>query len=153
MPKLPDWKRILYYLKDRGDKEVNINTLIRGQFYGTKRIIEYTGRISDARKKLGCTCGENTETCKADEHIISTRRNFVKYTSGRGKTIGNLTNPQSPRPEPSLDVMKLSKDKALKRTQKRISKNPDDPFYQKLLNWQQSMEVDPLEEQVAQGLL
>jgi len=143
----PDWLRILDYFRSRPDEEINAyNELVVNNLH----ILEYTGRISDARKQIGCNCGRgNPKLCSAKEHIINTRKGYYKYVL-EGRAKGETSKS---RPSPSFEIFSISKSQAMKKTQERIEANPNDEFYQKLLNWQKNIQVSPLEEQVAESLL
>lgn len=73
--------RILKLFRNSGGRLISSSELVMGEYYGTKKIIEYTGRITDARKELGCTCGENKHTCQAQEHIVNVKTNWYQYQS------------------------------------------------------------------------
>lgn len=76
-----DRDRLLAYFRDHPNQEICCTTLVEGDYYGTKKIIEYTGRIKNARDFLGCTCGEEPLYCQADEHIINTRKGYYKFVT------------------------------------------------------------------------
>lgn len=73
--------RILKLFRNSGGRLISSSELVMGEYYGTKKIIEYTGRITDARRELGCTCGENKHTCQAQEHIVNVKTNWYQYQS------------------------------------------------------------------------
>lgn len=83
---MTDKERILQLFRNSHGILINVNTIIDGQFYGTKRIIEYTGRISDARKELGCTCGVSVQHCEATEHIQNVKTNWYRYVCNEAET-------------------------------------------------------------------
>jgi hypothetical protein len=76
---MTDAKRILALFRQRPNTEICCTELVMGQFFGTKKIIEYTGRLKNARDILGCTCGEDKNSCTASEHIVNTRKGFYKF--------------------------------------------------------------------------
>ena len=77
--------RILALFRNSNGRLVSSTELVMGEYYGTKKIIEYTGRICDARKELGCTCGESKQTCEAQEHIVNVKTNWYQYQSSLPK--------------------------------------------------------------------
>lgn len=84
---MTDKQRILAHFRNSNGRLISCSELVDGQFYGTKRIIEYTGRIADARKELGCTCGKDQTSCEAQEHIINTKTNWYQYRSDSKKEV------------------------------------------------------------------
>lgn len=76
-----DTQRVIALFRASKGKMITNHEIIRGQFYGIKPILEYTGRISEARKEFGCTCGQDKDTCTASEHIISVGDNKFIYKS------------------------------------------------------------------------
>lgn len=79
-----------------------------GEYYGNKKIIEYTGRICDARKELGCTCGESKQLCEAQEHIINVKTNWYQYKS-------SLPQKEVVIPEREKTMVTYSTDQQLKK--------------------------------------
>ena len=77
--------RILALFRNSNGRLISSTELVMGEYYGTKKIIEYTGRICDARKELGCTCGESKQTCEAQEHIVNVKTNWYQYQSSLPK--------------------------------------------------------------------
>lgn len=72
--KTPDRQRLLNYLKSNQNREVNAFVEIVNGLH----ILEYTGRLTDARKMIGCVCSSGL-TCTSLEHIINTRKGYYKY--------------------------------------------------------------------------
>lgn len=62
------------FVRNTGGREFHFNEIVRGL-----NIIEYSGRISDVRKKFDCTCGQDKRTCTAIEHIQNTRKCYYRY--------------------------------------------------------------------------
>lgn len=77
--------RILALFRNSNGRLISSTELVMGEYYGTKKIIEYTGRIKDARDEIGCTCGENKHTCTAQEHIVNVKTNWYQYQSSLPK--------------------------------------------------------------------
>lgn len=78
---MTDANRLLAFFRDNPNRDVCCTQLVAGEFYGHKKIIEYTGRLKDARDILGCTCGKDKNSCTASEHIINTRKGFYKFVT------------------------------------------------------------------------
>lgn len=140
----PDWQRILEYFRSRPDQEINAyNELVVNNLH----ILEYTGRISDARKQIGCNCGRgNPKLCSAGEHIINTRKGYYKYTLTTGGRDDWRQTSSTPRPS-FVEVM-VSKEQVLAKTKQRLAANPQDNFYQKLLNWQERLASDDISQEL-----
>lgn len=83
--KMTNKNRILALFRNSNGRLISSTELVMGEYYGTKKIIEYTGRICDARKELGCTCGESKQTCEAQEHIVNVKTNWYQYQSSLPK--------------------------------------------------------------------
>lgn len=82
---MTDRERVLALFRNSNGILISSSMLIDGQYYGTKRIIEYTGRIKDARNEIGCTCGKDQRLCTAQEHIINVKTNWYRYVSSKTK--------------------------------------------------------------------
>lgn len=82
-----DMTRVLLLFRQSAGRMITNHEIIRGQFFGTKPILEYTGRITDARKEINCTCGKDKKSCIALEHIISVGDNKFIYKSSLVKQI------------------------------------------------------------------
>lgn len=76
---MTDKQRLLEYFKSKPNTEVNAYTEIVG--VEGLRILEYSGRISDLREDLGCTCGKDPAECTASEHILNTRKGYYKFVT------------------------------------------------------------------------
>lgn len=74
-----DTQRVLKLFRSSEGRVIRNNEIIQGNFYGTKPVLEYTGRMSDARKIIDCTCGQDKDSCTALEHIISIGNNKFIY--------------------------------------------------------------------------
>jgi hypothetical protein len=78
-------KRIPALFRNSNGRLISATELVMGEYYGSKKIIEYTGRIKDARDEIGCTCGENKNGCQAQEHIVNVKTNWYQYKSSLPK--------------------------------------------------------------------
>lgn len=54
-------------------RNVNLHEIL------AKGIVEYTGRITDVRKRWGCICGKDSSTCTANEHIVNVKTGWYRY--------------------------------------------------------------------------
>lgn len=106
---MTDAQRILALFRHSNGRLITSGEMVAGQFYGKKPIIEYTGRITDARNELGCTCGQDQSTCKAQEHIRNVKQNYYQYVSSL---------PKKPKLEPTetFDVEVVKKMAVLTRS-------------------------------------
>lgn len=75
---MTDKQRLLEYFKTKPNTEVNAYLEIVASGL---RILEYSGRISDIREDLGCTCGKDPAECTASEHILNTRKGYYKFVT------------------------------------------------------------------------
>jgi len=71
---MTDTLRVLQLFRQYANLEFNHRKIV-----DDLRISEYTGRITDAREVLGCTCGKDKSTCTAREHIVNTRKGYYKF--------------------------------------------------------------------------
>lgn len=71
---MTDVNRVIQLFKDNPNREINHRRIV-----DDLRISEYTGRITDAREILGCTCGKDKTTCQSTEHIVNTRKGYYKF--------------------------------------------------------------------------
>lgn len=78
---MTDRDRLLAFLKANKGREINAFTEIVNGLH----ILEYTGRLTDCRKKIGCTCASGL-FCSAKEHIVNTRKGYYKYVDNSIKT-------------------------------------------------------------------
>lgn len=67
-------QKMYQYFKQHEGQEVNHRVFIVDLV-----ISEYTGRMTDLRRKLGCTCSESQTLCSAFEHVRNTRKNYYMY--------------------------------------------------------------------------
>lgn len=74
---MTDKQRLLGFFRSNSNREVNAYTEIVGP--EGLRILEYSGRISELREDLGCTCGKEPLYCQAQEHILNTRKGYYKF--------------------------------------------------------------------------
>lgn len=77
--KMPDKLRVLELFRNSGGRVIKSWEVAEGQFYGTKPILGYTERISNARVIIGCTCGQNADMCDSIEHIRNIGVNEYQY--------------------------------------------------------------------------
>ena len=77
--KMPDKLRILELFRNSGGRVIYSWDIAKGQFYGTKPILGYTERISNARVLIDCTCGQDQDSCTAIEHIRNIGINEYQY--------------------------------------------------------------------------
>lgn len=73
---MTDVERVLQLFRQYANLEFNHRKIV-----DDLRISEYTGRITDAREVLGCTCGKDKDTCTAREHIVNTRKGYYKFVT------------------------------------------------------------------------
>lgn len=73
---MTDVERVLRLFRDHTNIEINHRMIV-----DDLHISEYTGRITDARDKLGCTCGRDKKSCTALEHIVNTRKGYYRFVS------------------------------------------------------------------------
>ena len=82
-----DTQRVMSLFRASKGRMITNHEIIRGQFYGVKPVLEYTGRISDVRKIFDCSCGKDKDSCTASEHIISVGDNKFIYKSEQTEEI------------------------------------------------------------------
>ena len=82
-----DTQRVMSLFRASKGRMITNHEIIRGQFYGVKPVLEYTGRISDVRKIFECSCGQDKDACTASEHIISVGNNKFIYKSEQTEEI------------------------------------------------------------------
>lgn len=75
---MTDRERLLAFFRENPNREVNAYTELVA---GGLQILEYTGRISDVREHLGCTCGQDINQCRATEHVQNTRKGYYKFVT------------------------------------------------------------------------
>jgi hypothetical protein len=76
---MTDAQRVLQLFKTSQGRRISCAELVEGNYFGSKKIIEYSGRITDARKIIGCSCGKDPNACTASEHILNIKRNWYQY--------------------------------------------------------------------------
>jgi len=76
---LTDSLRVLQLFRKSAGQLISNATIMAGDYFGTKPIATYTARITDARDLIGCTCGLDETTCKAQEHIRNVKKNWYQY--------------------------------------------------------------------------
>ena len=85
---MTDVERVLQLFRQYANLEFNHRKIV-----DDLRISEYTGRITDAREVLGCTCGKDKDTCTAREHIVNTRKGYYKFIT----PVKPFTPPEAPK--------------------------------------------------------
>lgn len=78
---MSDKTRLLALFRKSNGRLISSSEMVDGKFDNGKRIIEYTGRIKDARDAMGCTCGEDPKRCVSKEHIVNVKTNWYQYQS------------------------------------------------------------------------
>lgn len=122
MTKTPDRQRLLNYLKANEGREVNaFIEIVNGL-----KILEYTGRLTDCRKMIGCTCSSGL-TCTSQEHIINTRKGYYKY-------IGIKNDKDEEDFMVSMDEMQQKREELVKKY--REAKAKDDKVMMKIIEVQ-----------------
>lgn len=80
---MSDKTRLLALFRRSNGRLISSSEMIDGKFDSGKRIIEYTGRLKDARDAMGCTCGDDPKRCVSGEHIVNVKTNWYQYQSTR----------------------------------------------------------------------
>lgn len=109
---MTDTQRVLQLFKDHANQEINHRMIVDGL-----RISEYTGRITDARVELNCTCGKDKTTCTAREHIINTRKGYYKFVTPVAPPV--LPVEKKLDPEEQLEKMREQYREAKKNNDQR----------------------------------
>ncbi len=73
---MTDTQRVLKLFRENPNMELNHRIIVVEM-----GISEYSGRITNAREELGCTCGKDKDACTASEHIVNTRKGFYKFVT------------------------------------------------------------------------
>lgn len=116
-----DTQRVMSLFRASKGRMITNHEIIRGQFYGVKPVLEYTGRISDVRKIFECSCGQDKDTCTASEHIISIGDNKFVYKSQQTEEIKR----QSEVVPVAIDLNKSKTELIKLRSQYRSMKEND----------------------------
>lgn len=126
--KTPDRQRLLSYLRANEGREINAFT----EIVNGLKILEYTGRLTDCRKMIGCTCASNI-FCTSQEHIVNTRKGYYKYIG-----IKNNKKDKKYRNEEdfmvSMDEMKQKREELIKKY--RAAKAKGDEAMMKIIEVQ-----------------
>ncbi|MFM1793913.1 MAG: hypothetical protein RL642_298 [Bacteroidota bacterium] len=80
---MSDVDRVLKLFRGSNGRLISSGEIIDAKFDNGKRIVEYTGRITDARERIKCSCGKDPKSCYADEHILNVKNNWYQYRSRR----------------------------------------------------------------------
>lgn len=89
---MTDKDRVLAFFRTSQGRRIFMREIIDGL-----RIVEYTGRITDARKLIDCTCGEDQARCLSSEHIRNVAKGWYQYISlNQTKAIPTASVPLKP---------------------------------------------------------
>lgn len=89
---MSDVDRVLKLFRGSSGRLISSGEIIDAKFDNGKRIVEYTGRITDARERIGCSCGKDPKSCYADEHILNVKTNWYQYRSRRKVEVIPILN-------------------------------------------------------------
>ncbi len=76
---MTDTQRVLQLFRKSGGKLISNSSISAGQYFGTKPILNWSARITDARDEIDCNCGQDQDTCTAVEHIRNVKKNWYRY--------------------------------------------------------------------------
>lgn len=143
---MTDCERILALFRNSFERRINVNEIVDGKYFGSKKIIEYSGRITDAREEMGCTCGKDKKSCTASEHIINVKRNWYQYRSDKVEVKKEVVKP--------VNIAEVTRKLAILKEEYRKAQNDAD---KKLIEvrgkaLRMSLEDKRLESQVVQAL-
>ena len=102
---MTDVQRVLQLFRRSQGKLISNSSISAGQYFGTKPILNWSARITDARDEIKCNCGQDETTCTASEHIRNVKKNWYQYVG---------VKPVAPKPpahvyvRPGLVELKLS---------------------------------------------
>ena len=74
-----DVDRVLQLFRRSQGKLISNSSISAGQYFGTKPILNWSARITDARDLIHCDCGIDEAICTASEHIRNSRKNWYQY--------------------------------------------------------------------------
>ena len=80
---MTDTQRVLQLFRRSNGKLVSNSSISAGQYFGTKPILNWSARITDARDEIKCNCGQDETTCTAQEHIRNVKKNWYQYVGKR----------------------------------------------------------------------
>lgn len=80
---MSDVDRVLKLFRQSNGRLISSSEIVDARFDNGKRIIEYSGRITDARERMGCSCGKDPKSCYSQEHIVNVKTNWYQYRSSR----------------------------------------------------------------------
>jgi hypothetical protein len=83
---MSDVDRVLKLFRQSNGRLISSSEIVDAKFDNGKRIIEYSGRITDARERMGCSCGKDPKSCYSYEHIVNVKTNWYQYRSNRKTT-------------------------------------------------------------------
>lgn len=84
---MTDVQRVLQLFRTSHGKLISNSTVLEGQYYGTKQILNWSARITDARDLIGCNCGIDQTTCQATEHIRNVKKNWYQYINDKQEVV------------------------------------------------------------------
>jgi hypothetical protein len=74
-----DVDRVLQLFRRSQGKLISNSSISAGQYFGTKPILNWSARITDARDEIKCNCGQDETACLAQEHIRNVKKNWYQY--------------------------------------------------------------------------
>lgn len=80
---MTDTQRVLTLFRKSGGKLISNSSISAGQYFGTKPILNWSARITDARDEIKCNCGQDETTCTANEHIRNVKKNWYQYVGSQ----------------------------------------------------------------------
>jgi len=124
--------RILKLFENSGGRLISNGEIVAGNFYGTKPIIEYSARICDARKLIGCLCGNSKGLiCRSDKHIKSVKKNYFQYINNSIDTRDKIMS--TPPREEITETKSVDKQLGELRQKWTIAKSHGNKFQMKAL--------------------
>lgn len=92
--KMTDTERVLQLFRQSNGRLISNASIIDGSFFGTKPVLNWSARITDARHKINCNCGQDERTCEANEHIRNVKKNWYQYVDDN-KRSAFVVEPES----------------------------------------------------------
>ncbi len=80
---MSDVDRVLKLFRQSNGRLISSSEIVDAKFDNGKRIIEYSGRITNARERIKCSCGKDPKSCYSNEHIVNVKTNWYQYRSSR----------------------------------------------------------------------
>lgn len=94
---MTDTERVLQLFRQSNGRLISNASIIDGSFFGTKPILNWSARITNARQAIKpepCTCGQDEKTCLATEHIRNVKKNWYQYVNDN-KRSAFVVEPES----------------------------------------------------------